>query len=200
MKPTPHAQLELIYRQLGRSTGFRGFKPAFLIAVAGAAALAGAVTGVPWLFATTRQVAAAWIGVAVVIAVAVFTVVLLPALRSNSTVERAAAQATGMQMAFPIGTGAVMTLIVLLDHPTALPYLPAAWLALFGLGVSALSGLIRERVEYVAVFYLAAAVAAYLVYPDGPSAFGLTVGIPFTAGHLLTAWVLSAHQDAGEGS
>ncbi len=195
MKPSPHAQLELIYRQLGRSSGFRGFKPGFLLAVAVAAGVSTIVTSLPGLFDSVYHVAVAWIGVAVVIASAVFALVLLPALRSSSTIRRAAAQATGMQMVFPMSVGAVMTLIVLLDHPTAVPYLPAAWLAIFALGVSALSGLIRERVEYVALFYVLAAIAAYLVNPDAAPAFGLTVGVSFTLGHLFTAWVLSVPKE-----
>lgn len=85
-----------------------------------------------------------------------------------------------------------------MNHPGAIPYLPAAWLGLFSLGISALAGVIRERVEYVAAFYLAAGVLAYFLAPTDPVLFTMAVGIPFTLGHLITAWILKA-RDPGAG-
>jgi hypothetical protein len=193
VEPTAQKQLEVIYRQLGRSSGFTGFTPQFLLAVAGGAAIATLAIVVTLGDAPLQTVATAWVWVAAVIAVLVFLIVLLPALRSQSTIRREAAQATGIQMAFPIGVGAVATAAVIVNHPTATPYLPAMWLAVFGLGISALSGLIRERVEYVALFYLASAVGAYFFTPEIGARgwlFALAVGVPFTVGHLFTAWIL----------
>jgi hypothetical protein len=198
VEPTAQKQLEVIYRQLGRSSGFTGFTPQFLLAVAAGAALAALVIVATLGDAPLRTVAFAWILVAAVIAILVFLTVLLPALRSESTIRREAAQATGIQMAFPIGVGAVATAAVMVNHAGAIPYLPAMWLVVFGLGISALSGLIRERVEYVAVFYLASAVGAYFFTPEIGARgwlFALAVGVPFTAGHLFTAWILRERRE-----
>jgi len=199
MNPSPQSQLEVIYRQLGRSSGFSGFRPRFLLIVSVAAAGATLSISLGLADGTLRQAAIAWILVAALIAVLVFLTVLLPALRSASTVQREAAQATGLQMLFPLGVGVAATAAVLTNHPGALPYLPAVWLALFGLGIAALSGLIRERVEYVALFYLAAAVLTYFLAPTRAALFSLTVGLPFTLGHLLTAWILRSRESAAGG-
>jgi hypothetical protein len=193
VEPSPHKQLEVIYRQLGRSTGFTGFTPQFLLAVAAGAAIATIVISIALASAPLRTVAIAWVWVAAAIAILVFLIVLLPALRSSSSIRREAAQATGIQMAFPVGVGAVVTAAVIANHPAAIPYLPAMWLAGFALGIAALSGLIRERVEYVALFYLATAAGTYFLAPQIASrgwVFALAVGAPFTVGHLLTALVL----------
>jgi hypothetical protein len=195
MEPTPHSQLEVIYRQLGRSSGFRGFTAGFVLAVAGASAAFTLVISLASISRSQAVAAVAWVGAGAAIAAAVFSVVLLPALRSGSGIRREAAQAAGIQMAFPLGAGSAVTIAVFLRHPDALPYLPAVWLALFGLGVSSLAGLIRERVEFAAVFYLVAAGVAYVVRPEGPAAFALTVGVPFTLGHALTALIRGLGSD-----
>lgn len=197
MPPTPRSQLEVIYRQLGRSSGFRGFTPGFLLIVAAAAALA---TGAIALLAAAqplRVVAAAWIGTGTAIALLVALVVLVPEVRSRSGIRREAAHATAIQMAFPLATGFAVTVAVIARHPSGVVYLPAVWLALFGLGVAGLAGLVRERVEYAAAFYLAAAAAAYFLEPDSPLSFSLAVGVPFTAGHALTAVLLRSKEEAG---
>jgi hypothetical protein len=188
--PNPRAQLEMIYRQLCRSTGFRGFTPGFLLTVGAAATAATAVITPIGAGRAVSAVAVAWVVVGGIIAMVVFFTVLVPALRSSSTIKREAAQATGIQMAFPLGTGLAVTFAVLAHHPTAIPLLPSIWLALFGLGVAALAGLIRERVEYAAVLYLAAAGGAYFLRPETPALFSLAVGVPFSVGHLVTAWLL----------
>jgi hypothetical protein len=196
MKPSAHSQLEVIYRQLGRSSGFRGFTPGFVLAVAVAAALATTVIALLAPGRSPRFAAFAWTLVGAAIAAAVALAVLLPAARSGSGIRREAAQATAIQMAFPLIVGAGVTVAVLVRHPGAIGYLPAIWLALFGLGVAALAGLIRERVEYPAILYLAAAAAAYALRPNGALAFSLAVGVPFTLGHLATAWVLKTRPGA----
>ncbi|HKJ86588.1 MAG TPA: hypothetical protein VKA06_10960 [Spirochaetia bacterium] len=199
MRPTAHSQLEVIYRQLGRSSGFRGFTPAFVIAVAGAAAGA---TGLVAILAPGRSLwfaAVLWTFVGTAIALVVGIAVLVPAARSASGIRREAAQATAIQMAFPLVVGFAATAAILVRHPEAIGYLPAIWLALFGLGVAALAGLIRERVEYAAIFYLASAAAAYALRPDGAFTFNLAVGAPFTVGHLLTAWILKTRDEESAG-
>lgn len=198
MTPSPQSQLEVIYRQLGRSSGFTGFRPRFLLVVSAGAAVATLLISLAFAGGTLRQAAIAWLLVAALIALLVFLTVLLPALRSTSMIQREAAQATGIQMIFPLGVGLAATAAVLANHPGALPYLPAIWLGIFGLGISALSGLIRERVEYVAVFYLAAGVLTYFLAPTQAVVFALAVGLPFTLGHLLTAWVLKSRKSAAD--
>lgn len=195
MRPSAHSQLEVIYRQLGRSTGFRGFTPGFIMVVAAAAATATGVIAVLSPGRTVRFSAVAWILVGVVIAVNVVVAVLVPAARSVSGIRREAAQATAIQMAFPLVVGAGVTTAILVRHPDAIAHLPAIWLALFGLGVAALGGLIRERVEYAAIFYLAAAGVAYALRPEDALGFSLVVGAPFTVGHLVTAWILKSSDD-----
>ncbi len=194
MRPTAHSQLEVIYRQLGRSSGFRGFTPGFVVAVAIAAAGA---TGLIAILAPGRSLefaVIAWSLVGTAIALVVTIAVLVPAARSASGIQREAAYATAIQMTFPLVVGVGATVAILVRHPDAIGHLPAIWLALFGLGVAGLAGLIRERVEYAAIFYLAAAAAAYAMRPDSASGFNLTVGAPFAAGHLLTAWILKSSE------
>lgn len=197
MDPTPQSQLDVIYRQLGRSSGFRGFTPSFLLAVAAAAAVVTLLLAVIAGGWSLERTAGAWAVAGVVIGTAVLLVVLVPALRSSSRIRRAAARATGKQMVLPLAVGVLVTVAVLLRHPTALPLLPAVWLTLFGLAISGLSGVMRERVEYVALFYIAAGVAVYLIRPEVSRVFTWSVGIPFTTGHVLTAALLSAHRDGG---
>ncbi|MFW6260796.1 MAG: hypothetical protein ACOC6J_04355 [Spirochaetota bacterium] len=193
MPPTPRSQLEVIYRQLGRSSGFRGFTPAFLLIVAAVAAAATAVIGVATAEQPLRVVAAAWTGTGTAIAA---LAVLVPEVRSDSGIRREAANATAIQMAFPLATGLAVTVAIVARHPSGVVYLPAVWLALFGLGVAGLAGLMRERVECAAAFYLAAAAAAYFLEPARPSTFSLAVGMPFTVGHALTAALLRSKEEA----
>lgn len=195
VQPTPHDQLEVIYRQLGRSTGFRGFTPGFVAAVAVSAVVSTLLATVLGPGRPLRFTALVWCVAGAVIALAVVIVVLAPAMRSASGIRREAAQATAIQMTFPLAVGLAATTAILVRHQDAVPYLPALWLALFGLGVAALSGLIRERVEYAAGIYLLAAGVAYLVRPETSVGFSLAVGAPFTVGHLLTAWILKRGAD-----
>lgn len=196
MPPTPRSQLEVIYRQLGRSSGFRGFTPAFLLIVAAVAAAATAVIGVATAEQPLRVVAAAWTGTGTAIAALVALAVLVPEVRSDSGIRREAAHATAIQMAFPLATGLAVTVAIVARHPSGVVYLPAVWLALFGLGVAGLAGVMRERVEYAAAFYLAAAAAAYFIAPARPLSFSLAVGVPFTVGHALTAALLRSKEEA----
>jgi hypothetical protein len=205
MVPSPQSQLEVIYRQLGRATGFRGFTPGFLLVVAGGATVATLGLALVAGSGSLVRVALAWVCVAALAAASVFLVVLLPALRSASGIVRESAQATVRQMAFPLAAGGAVTVAILARHEAALRFLPAVWLGLFGLAVASLAGLVRERVEYAGVFYLAMAIAAYLAAPETPLAFTLITGSGFVAGHLITALLLrapgsGAGRSAGESS
>ncbi len=197
MPPTPRSQLEVIYRQLGRSSGFRGFTPAFLLIVAAAAAAATVAIALTVAAQPLRVVAAAWTGTGAAIVLLVALAVLVPEMRSDSGIRREAAHATAIQMAFPLATGLAVTVAIIVRHPSGVVYLPAVWLALFGLGIAGLAGVMRERVEYAAAFYLAAGAAAYFVEPARPLSFSLAVGVPFTVGHALTAALLGSKEEVG---
>lgn len=195
MHPTPRSQLEVIYRQLGRSSGFRGFTPAFLLIVAAAAAVATVAIAAIAATQPLRVVAAAWTGTGTAIALLVGLAVLVPEMRCESGIRRGAAHAVAMQMAFPLATGLAVTVAIIARHPSGVAYLPAVWLALFGVGIAGLAGVMRERVEYAAAFYLAAAAAAYFLEPARPLSFTLAVGVPFTVGHALTAALLRSKEE-----
>lgn len=190
MGSAPERQLEIVYQQMARTAGFRGFRPPFLFAVSAVSVAATAVALLLSGVLTVQGMALFWICVAVALAAVVFLVVIRPALRDSSTVAAETGRCVLIQL-LPCGAvAAVMTAAILLRFPEAVPYLPSVWLVLFGLGVAALSPLLLAQVEYASIVYFAGAAVAFLAAGDRPFAFALTVGIPFAAGHLLTGLLI----------
>ena len=199
MRSIPGRQLEVVYQQLARSAGFRGFRPAFLLPVS---VVAACTTATIWLVATrlgAYGVALAWVGVAAAIGLAVAAVIVLPALRAEPVVAREAARGVINQMLPPLGVGAVLTVVILLQHPEAVAFLPAVWLVLFGLGIAAISPMILARIEYSVIAYVVSAAIVYVLRSSEPGEFALLVGVPFTLGHLLTALILGSADDLESG-
>jgi len=199
MRSIPERQLEVVYQQLARTAGFRGFRPSFLFSVSVAAA--GATAGI-CLLATrlsATSVALAWVGVAAAIGLAVAAVIVLPALRAEPVVAREAVRGVINQMLPPLGVGAVLTAVILLQHPEAVAFLPAVWLVLFGLGIAAISPMILARIEYSVIAYVVSAAIVYVLRSNEPGEFALLVGVPFTLGHLLTALILGSADDLDSG-
>ncbi len=187
MRSISERQLEVVYQQLARTAGFRGFQPAFLLSISVVAACA---TAVIWLLAMrlgAYGVVLTWIGVAAAIAFAVAATVVVPALRAESSVVREAARLAITQMLPPLGIGAAITAAILVRHPSGVAFLPAAWLVLFGFGVAAISPVIFARVEYAAVIYFVSAAVAYFLRTDEPARLAVLVGVPFALGHAVTA-------------
>lgn len=192
MRSIAERQVEVVYRQLARTAGFRGFRPTFLFRVSVVAACATVGT---WLLAprlNVSGVALTWIGVAAAIALDVAVVIVLPALRAGPSVAREAARRVVTQMLPPLGVGAVITAVILVRHPGAVAFLPAVWLVLFGLGVAAISPMVLARVEYAAIIYFMGAALVYVLRTDEPARLALLVGGPFAFGHAVTALLLRA--------
>jgi hypothetical protein len=185
-------QLEVVYRQLARSTGFRGFQPLVLWLVSVAAAVTTAFNLCAARNLTAHGAALVWVGVAGLISVGIAAAVVIPALASVSSIARQAAAAVLRQFLPALGVGAAVTAVILVEHPGSIPFLPGLWLVLFGLGIVSLSPLIHAPVEYAAALYFAAAAVAYHLRTDDPAGFSLLVGVPFTVAHAITSLVLRA--------
>jgi hypothetical protein len=192
MRSIAERQVEVVYQQLARTVGFRGFRPAFLLSVSVVAA--SATVGI-WILApqlSAHGVALTWIGVAAAIALAVAATIVGPAIRAGSSVTREAARGVVTQMLPPLGVGSVITAVILVRHPGVVAFLPAVWLGVFGLGIAAIAPMILARVEYAAVIYFVGAALAYVLCSDEPAGLALLVGVPFTFGHAVTALLLRA--------
>ncbi|MCK4514076.1 MAG: hypothetical protein KAU31_02400 [Spirochaetaceae bacterium] len=190
MRSIPERQLEIVYGQLARTAGFRGFRPRFLLRVSVVAACATAVICLLASRLSAYGIALIWIGVAAAIALAVAAVIVGPAIHAGSSVAREAARGVLTQMLPPLGIGAVVTTVIVVRHPAAVAFLPAVWLVLFGLGIAAIAPMVLARVEYAAIIYFVGAALAYLLRTDEPAYFALLVGVPFTLGHAITALLL----------
>ncbi len=110
MRSIPERQLEVVYQQLARTAGFRGFRPAFLLTVSVMAACATAGICLLAIRLTAYGIALTWIGVAAAIALDVAAVIVLPALRAGPSVAREAARGVLTQMLPPLGVGIPFTI------------------------------------------------------------------------------------------
>ncbi len=199
MRSIVERQVDVVYQQLARTAGFRGFRPAFLVRVSGVAACA--TVGI-WLFAprlSASSVALTWVGVAAAIALVVAAVIVVPALRAGNSVAREAARGVLNQMLPALGVGVFVTAVILVRHPGAVAFLPAIWLMLFGLGVAAIAPMILAPVEYAAIIYFVGAAPAYVLRSDEPARFTLLVGGPFALGHAVTALLLGTAEALDSG-
>jgi len=192
MASTPREQVDLVYRQMARTAGFRGFKPRFLYRTALGSGVATAGLVAVSRFVSPRGVVIGWVACAALIAVATTMRVLFPALRSESAIEQETVRAVIAGMLPPLGVGATVTAAVLLRYPEGFPLLPAVWLALFGLGISAIRPLLFASTDHVVIGYLVAAGIAFLLRSADPTTLALLVGIPFTTLHLVTGVTIQA--------
>lgn len=194
MTRDPARQIEEIHRRLSVTTGFHGFRPVFLYGVAGFGAFATVANYLALSETPTglRCTAIAWLVVAGLVVGLTGAFVIVPALRADSRFPREAARGVSLQLAPVLLSGLAVSLVVMSERPELLPFLPAGWALIMGLGIVSMAPYLPQRARFAALWYFACAVVACRLVPNGTEAFNVMVGTTFSVGHLLTGLLLGA--------
>jgi hypothetical protein len=190
-----------IRKQVAHSTQFRGYGPATL-ATTGILAFAAAAMQawrLPEPASHISSYLSIWISTAVLSAVLIGTQAYARTRRIHSGI---ADEMLGMaleQFLPSVGTGVLLTLVLVHYVPAATWMLPGLWQIVFSLGVFSSCRFLPRSVMAVGTWYLFTGLAC-LAFGDSRALSPWTMGIAYGAGQLLAAGILlaSAKGDADE--
>jgi hypothetical protein len=191
-----------IREQMARSTQFRGYGSATLVAT-GVFAIAAAAAQALWLPDPAKQVAAylgIWISTAVLSAALMCVQMVTRTQRIHSGMADEMIRMAVEQFLPSAGAGALLTLVVVRAVPSALWMLPGLWQIIFSLGVFSSCRFLPKPMVAAGAWYLLAGLTC-IVLADGRALSPWAMGIPFGGGQLLVAGILlfSHRKDSDEG-
>ncbi len=180
-----------IRQQVARSTEFRGYGPATLVATGGIAIVAAGLQAV-WLPNPTNHIP-------VYLAIWVSTAILSAALIAVQTVTRSHRMHSGMademikmaveQFLPAAGAGALLTIVLVGSVPAALWMLPGLWQITFSLGVFSSCRFLPRPMAAAGAWYLLTGLTC-IALADGRALSPWTMGVSYGVGQLLVAGVL----------
>lgn len=181
------AQIAEIHQHLDRNEVFRGYRalPALVSALV---ALMGAVLQ-PMLVSGDVQFVVFWIAIAAVNFGVCGMDIARHYYRDNAP-RRRQARRTMAQLLPSLGVGVIVTVVLLIQEPSLIPWLPGLWTLLFGLGLLSARPNLPQAIGWVGCFYLLAGGGLLWVASDGSSLSPWGMGSSFGLGQLATAWVL----------
>ncbi len=187
-----------IRQQVARSTEFRGYGPATLVATGGIAIVAAGLQAV-WLPNPTNHIP-------VYLAIWVSTAILSAALIAVQTVTRSHRMHSGMademikmaveQFLPAAGAGALLTIVLVGSVPAALWMLPGLWQITFSLGVFSSCRFLPRPMAAAGAWYLLTGLTC-IALADGRALSPWTMGVSYGVGQLLVAGRSVLHR-AGE--
>ncbi|HUY83445.1 MAG TPA: hypothetical protein VMU86_02630 [Steroidobacteraceae bacterium] len=186
------ADIRMIRGQIARGTQFRGYGPAS-IAASGMLAIAVAALEARW---PRSHAGGVWTFLSIWTTTAVLSAVFtgFETIRRTQRVHRGFAremiQSAAEQFIPALGTGILLTAVLLRFAPREGWMLPGLWEVLFSLGVFASCRFLPRQMAVVAAWYLGAGLTC-LALGNGPRALSpWEMGVPFGVGQLLVALVL----------
>jgi hypothetical protein len=180
-----------IRRQMARSTEFRGYGPATLAATAFLALSSAVVQGV-WLPDPAGHIPTylgIWVSTAVVSAALIGVQTVTRSQRMHSGMADAMIRMAVEQFLPAAGAGALLTLVLLRNVPSALWMLPGLWQIIFSLGVFSSCRFLPRRMLVAGLWYLSTGLTC-IALGDNRALSPWTMGISFGAGQLLVAVIL----------
>ncbi len=186
------SQITEIRAQMARSETFRGYRSAS-VGLSALLAFAGAGVQAVWIPQPDNDVRAwlaLWIGIAVLSVIVCGGGMARRYLRAPSPLKRQITLLAVEQFLPCLAAGGLLTCAAVMFAEESLWMLPGLWAVVFSLGVFASCRLLPGLTFWVAVYYLAAGIAA-LALARGEHAFSpwAMAGI-FGVGQLLAAAVL----------
>ena len=180
-----------IRRQMARSTEFRGYGPATLAAT-GLVAISTAGVQAVWLTDPAAHMAVylgIWVSTAIVSAALIAMQTVTRTHRMHSGMADAMIRMAVEQFLPAPAAGALLTLVLLRDVPSALWMLPGLWQIIFALGVFSSCRFLPRPMILAGAWYLFTGLLC-ITLADNRALSPWTMGISFGAGQLLVAAIL----------
>jgi hypothetical protein len=188
-----------IRRQMAHSTEFRGYGPATLAAT-GLLAIVTAGAQAMWITDPASRVLtylAMWTTTAVLSAALIVTQMVTRSQRIHSGMADAMIRMAVEQFLPAAGAGALLTLVLLRDVPSALWMMPGLWQIIYSLGVFSSCRFLPRRMSIAGIWFLFTGLICISI-GDNRALSPWTMGISFGVGQLLVAAILLLHsREAG---
>ncbi len=190
-----------IRRQLAQSTQFRGYGPATLAATGVVALLAAGLQA--WLLpaSTIRMHPAAylavWLPTAALCALITGVQMYRRTRRMHSGLSNEMLRMAVEQFLPAVGTGLLLTLVLLRFAPAILWLLPGLWQLFYSLGVFSSCRFLPRPLLAAALWYLVSGLAC-LSLGDARARAPWTMGLAFGAGQAIMAGILYVYTPAPE--
>ena len=187
-----------IREQMARSTEFRGYGPATLVAT-GVFAISAAVAQALWLPDPAKQVAVylgIWISTAILSATLIGVQMVTRAHRVHSGMADEMIRMAVEQFLPSVGAGGLLTLVIVRAVPSALWMLPGLWQVIFSLGVFSSCRFLPRPMVLSGAWYLLTGLTC-IVLADGRALSPWAMGIPYGGGQLLVAGILFFYSSGG---
>lgn len=188
-----------IRRQMARSTEFRGYGPATLVAT-GFIAIAAALAQSRWIADPTAGMPAylaIWVTTAVVSAGLIGTQVHARTRRMHSGMADEMIRMAAEQFLPAAGAGALLTVVVAFWAPAVLWMLPGLWQITFSLGVFSSCRFLPRPMIAAGIWYLITGLFC-VALGDARALSPWAMGIPYGVGQLLVAAILLATREEAE--
>ena len=190
-----------IRRQMARSTEFRGYGPATL-ASTGLFALLAAGLQARWLPDPAKHISAylsIWIWTAVLSGALIGTQMYTRTRRIHSGLADEMIRMAVEQFLPSVGTGALITVVLIRFVPVAVWMLPGIWQVIFSLGVFSSCRFLPRPMVAAGAWYLLTGLVC-VAFGDSRALSPWAMGIPYGAGQLLVAGILffTAQEGADE--
>jgi hypothetical protein len=180
-----------IRRQMAHSTEFRGYGPATLAATGFLAILSAGAQAV-WLPEPAGHVLtylALWSTTAILSASLIGVQTVTRSQRMHSGMADAMIRMAVEQFLPAAGAGAILTLVLLRNVPSALWMLPGLWQIIYGLGVFSSCRFLPRPMSLAGLWYLFTGLIC-ISLGDNRALSPWTMGISFGVGQLLVAAIL----------
>jgi len=190
-----------IRRQMARSTEFRGYGPATL-ASTGLFALLAAGLQARWLPDPAKHISvylSIWIWTAVLSGALIGTQMYTRTRRIHSGLADEMIRMAVEQFLPSVGTGALITVVLIRFVPVAVWMLPGIWQVIFSLGVFSSCRFLPRPMVAAGAWYLLTGLVC-VAFGDSRALSPWAMGIPYGAGQLLVAGILffTAQEGADE--
>ncbi len=190
-----------IRRQMARSTQFRGYGPATL-ASTGLFALSAAGLQARLLPDPAKHISAylsIWIWTAVLSGALIGTQMYTRTRRIHSGLADEMIRMAVEQFLPSVGTGALITVVLIRFVPVAVWMLPGIWQVIFSLGVFSSCRFLPRPMVAAGAWYLLTGLVC-VAFGDSRALSPWAMGIPYGAGQLLVAGILffTAQEGADE--
>ena len=190
-----------IRRQMARSTEFRGYGPATL-ASTGLFAFLAAGLQARWLPDPAKHISAylgIWIWTAVLSGALIGTQMYTRTRRIHSGLADEMIRMAVEQFLPSVGTGALITIVLIRFVPVAVWMLPGIWQVIFSLGVFSSCRFLPRPMVAAGAWYLLTGLVC-VAFGDSRALSPWAMGIPYGAGQLLVAGILffTAQEGADE--
>jgi hypothetical protein len=180
--------LSHIRRQMARTTEFRGYGPATLVAT-GAIAVAAAAVQTRWVPDPATNVGSylvVWFGTAVLSAALILVQMHTRARRMHSAMADEMIRMAVEQFLPALVAGLLVTIVLVHFVPRALWLLPGVWQLIYSLGVFSSCRFLPRPVMLGGAWYLVTALAC-LAFGDARALSPWTMGLAYGAGQTIIA-------------